>query len=431
MQYRTALIQYLRFCKQTHQRATVDSARRFMREIEAQRRLSVSMLARWTDALNWFFEEASRQPAPTVHPERPADVMTDVPSFGAADLGKTDWERRLIRELRGRHYRWRTEQTYRQWAWRFARWMECRPVGRAALSPPRSANDNDGALGAARPTTAVENATADDVREFLSEIATRQRGSASTQKQALNALVFLLRDGLAKDPGDFGDYTRARKIKRMPVVLSRDECRRLFAALDGTTRLMAELMYGSGLRLTELIGLRVKDVDCERLQIVIRAGKGDKDRITMVPESLIERLQAHRERLRQRHEDDLVLNLPGVWLAEGLERKYPQAGKSWEWQWFFPSKNLMTDPRSGLKRRHHVLDATFQNSIRVAARKAQLDKRVTPHVLRHSFATHLLESGSDIRTVQELLGHKDVSTTQIYTHVLNRPGLAVRSPLDA
>ncbi len=399
-----------------------------MQDIEDARRLGKTQLANWKAAINWFFEEAGRQPAPAVHPERPRDVMTDVPSFGAADLGKADWERKLIRELRGRHYRWRTEQTYRQWAWRFAHWLEQNRVVRGSPDPAQWG----GAVGRLAPNGGrVESATAEDVREFLSEIATRQRASASTQKQALNALVFLLREGLGHDPGDFGDYARGRKIKRVPVVLSREECRRLFAALDGTTRLMAELMYGSGLRLSELIGLRVKDVDCERRQIVIRAGKGDKDRITMLPESLMERLKAHRERLRKRHEDDLLLNLPGVWLPEGLERKYPQAGKSWEWQWFFPSTNLMTDPRSGIKRRHHVLDATFQNAIRLAARKAQLDKRVTPHVLRHSFATHLLESGSDIRTVQELLGHKDVSTTQIYTHVLNRPGLAVRSPLDS
>jgi integron integrase len=277
----------------------------------------------------------------------------------------------------------------------------------------------------------VESATADDVREFLSELATRQRVTASTQKQALNALVFFLREALGQDLGEFGDFNRARQTTRIPVVLAREECRRLFAALEGTPQLMAELMYGSGLRVSELIGLRVKDVDVERGQVLVRAGKGDKDRVTILPDSLVARLCAHRERLRVLHEEDRRAGVPGVWLPEGLERKYPKAGKSWEWQWFFPSRNLMTDPRSGIKRRHHILDATFQHAIRVGARKAQLNKRVTPHVLRHSFATHLLESGTDIRTVQELLGHKDVATTQIYTHVMRKPGLGVRSPLDA
>jgi integron integrase len=230
--------------------------------------------------------------------------------------------------------------------------------------------------------------------------------------------------------GEFGDFARARKAVRIPVVLSRTECRQLFAALDGTTRLMAELMYGSGLRLTELIGLRVKDVDLERCQIVVRAGKGDTDRVTMLPESLLPRLYAHRERLRALHEEDRRAAVPGVWLPEGLERKYPTAGQQWEWQWLFPSRQLMTDPRSGIKRRHHILDATFQHAIRIGTRKAHVHKRVTPHVLRHSFATHLLESGTDIRTLQELLGHKDVATTQIYTHVMRKPGLGVKSPLD-
>ena len=189
-------------------------------------------------------------------------------------------------------------------------------------------------------------------------------------------------------------------------------------------------MYGSGLRLTELIGLRVKDVDLERLQVLVRSGKGGKDRVTVLPESLVDRLRSHRERLRELYAEDQRDGVPGVWLPEGLERKYPKAGQSWEWQWFFPSRQLMTDPRSGIRRRHHVLDATFQNAIRQAARKAALHKRVTPHVLRHSFATHLLESGSDIRTVQELLGHQNVVTTQIYTHVMREPGLGVKSPLD-
>jgi integron integrase len=217
---------------------------------------------------------------------------------------------------------------------------------------------------------------------------------------------------------------------RVPVVLDRAECERLFEALEGTPRLMAQLMFGGGLRLTELLRLRVQDVDLERGQIIVRAGKGDEDRVTVLPERLLEKLRAHRERLRRLHVQDREKRLPGVWLPEALTRKYPQAGEQWEWQWFWPSRETMKDPRSGLRRRHHVLDATFQHFVRQAARRAQLDKKVTPHVLRHSFATQLLERGTDIRTVQELLGHKDVSTTQIYTHVMRKPGLGVRSPLD-
>jgi integron integrase len=200
--------------------------------------------------------------------------------------------------------------------------------------------------------------------------------------------------------------------------------------MEGTPRLMAELMFGSGIRLTELLRLRVKDVDLERGQLIVRGGKGDEDRVTVLPARLQEKLRAHRERLRRLHAEDRAKGLPGVWLPEGLERKWPHAGEQWEWQWFWPSRETMKDPRSGLRRRHHVLDATFQHFIRRGARKAKLDKKVTPHVLRHSFATQLLERGTDIRTVQELLGHKDVSTTQIYTHVMSKPGLGVRSPLD-
>ena len=423
-QYRLALIRYLQYCKQSQQQATVESARAFMESVQGNRLLGVSTLATWKEALNWFFKAArkqgdsglaagtdrravrneltgrlARRPSPT------NSQIIDVPPPAAVDLGKTDWERRLIRELRGRHYQWRTEQTYRGWADRFAKWLQARGVR-------------------------VEAAANDHIRDFLSDLATCQRVSASTQKQALNALVFLLREALERDPGEFGDFVRARKSVRLPVVLSREECQRLFAALDGTMQLMAELMYGSGLRLMELLRLRVKDVDLERGQILVRAGKGDKDRVTVLPLSLSSRLREHRNWLRRLYDKDRQANLPGVWIPEGLDRKYPKAGEAWEWQWFFPSRELMTDPRSGLRRRHHVLEERLQAAVRDAARRAQLNKRVTPHVLRHSFATHLLESGSDIRTVQELLGHKDVSTTQIYTHVLNKPGLGVRSPLD-
>jgi integron integrase len=246
----------------------------------------------------------------------------------------------------------------------------------------------------------------------------------------VNALAFLMREALGKPLGDFSEFERARPGKRLPVVLSKEECQRLLGALEATPRLMGELMYGSGVRLMELLRLRIKDVDVERRQLVVRAGKGGKDRVTVLPKVLLERLRQHRERLRLLHAEDQAAGAPGVWLPEGLDRKYPHAGKDWEWQWFFPSRERSIDPQTGLLRRHHVSDAAFQHAIRKAARRAGLDKQVTPHVLRHSFATHLMENGTDIRTVQDLLGHKDVKTTQIYTHVMEKPGLGVNSPLD-
>jgi integron integrase len=310
----------------------------------------------------------------------------------------------LIERMRLLHYSWRTEQTYREWGWRFAHF-----VGQKGM----------------------EAANGDDVRGFLTELAVKWRVSVATQKQALNALVFLMREGLKREAGDFGDFTRAKRGRRLPAVLTRGECQKLFEALEGTTRLMAELMYGSGLRVNELLRLRIKDVDLERQRLTVRAGKGDKDRVTVLPESLVEGLRAHRDRVRGLYEEDRAEKVAGVWMPEALERKYPSAGVSWEWFWLFPSRQLLNDPRAGLKRRHHVLDATFQQAMRQGCLKARLNKRVTPHTLRHSFATHLLEGGTDIRTVQDLLGHVDVSTTQIYTHVMSRPGLGVRSPFDS
>jgi integron integrase len=265
---------------------------------------------------------------------------------------------------------------------------------------------------------------------FLSDLAVRGRVAVATQKQALNALVFLFREALGQEPGDLSGYELSRRGRRLPTVLTRPECAKLFEALAGTPRLMAELMYGSGMRVTELLRLRIKDVDLDRQRVTVRAGKGDKDRMTVLPEKLVERLRAHRDRVRGLYEADRAAGLAGVWLPEALERKYSGAGTSWEWHWLFPSRQVMRDPHSGLQRRHHVLDATFQHAVRHASRAANLNKRVTPHTLRHSFATHLLESGVDIRTLQDLLGHVDVATTQIYTHVMARPGLGVRSPLD-
>ena len=407
--YRSAILEYLIFCKRSRQRATVESARKFMAQVEERRRLGVSQLGVWKAALNWFFKAARSAPANPVAVSASQRgtpcVRGKEPPLAATDLGGPPWERKLIRELRTRHYEWRTEQAYRMWARRFAEWLE-------------------------RRGQSVPAAGEMELRDFLSDLATQQRVAVATQRQALNAVVFLVREALGKPLADFGDFTRARAPKRMPVVLSRLECQQLLGALDGTTRLMAALMYGSGARLMELLRLRVKDVDVEREQLMIRAGKGGKDRVTVVPGVLKEWLLAHRERLRQLHAADREADAPGVWLPEGLDRKFPQAGKAWEWQWFFPSRQQMKDPRTGLLRRHHVLDASFQHAIRQAALRARLNKRVTPHVLRHSFATHMLEGGADIRTVQDLLGHKDVTTTQIYTHVMQKPGLGVKSPLD-
>jgi integron integrase len=402
--YYRAIVEYLRFCKQSRQRATVASARMFMVQVDARRRLGASQMATWKAALNWFFHAAASGGARSSQLPKPC-ARAKEPPLAAMDLGGPEWERKLIRELRTRHYQWRTEQAYRMWARRFAEWLE-------------------------RRGQSVPAAGEIELRDFLSDLATQRRAAVATQRQALNAVVFLVREALGRPLADFGDFTKARPVERVPVVLSRGECQQLMAALEATPRLMAELMYGSGARLMELLRLRVKDVDVERRQLVIRAGKGGKDRVTVLPDVLVERLLAHRERLKKLHAEDRQAEVPGVWLPEGLDRKYPQAGKAWEWQWFFPSRERTKDPRTGLLRRHHVLDATFQHAIRQAAVRAGLAKRVTPHVLRHSFATHLLESGTDIRTLQDLLGHKDVKTTQIYTHVMQKPGIGVRSPLD-
>lgn len=297
---------------------------------------------------------------------------------------------------------WRTEETYRAWGARFARF----------ISP--------------RTPYAAEAA---DVAAFLSDLAVRLRASPSTQRQALNALVFLMQESLHRQMGEI-DFRRARPRERVPTVLSSEECRRLFAAMKGTHQLMAELAYGAGLRLMELVRLRVHHLDLERGSLQVMAGKGDKDRVTVLPQKLITPLRQRLADLSELWERDRAAKLPGVWLPEGLARKYPKAGESWEWQWIFPSRETSIDPATGLRRRHHLTDSSFQRSVLTAARHAKLMKRVTPHVLRHSFATHLLEAGADIRTVQELLGHASVETTQIYTHVMKKPGLGVRSPLD-
>ena len=314
---------------------------------------------------------------------------------------------RLLEQVRARirfkHYSIRTEQAYLDWIRRFIRHFD--------KKHPRD-------MGAR------------EVEEFLSHLAVAGRVSASTQNQAKSALLFLYKEVLGAELAWLDQVASAKTSRRLPVVLTQSEVMSMLARLDGCHALLARLLYGTGLRIMEGLRLRVKDVDFERGEILVRDGKGGKDRVTMLPNSLSHALQLHLERVREQHQRDLADGYGEVYLPFALDRKYPNAGREWGWQYVFPSARLSVDPRSGVTRRHHVQDQSVQRAIRQAVRDAGINKPATPHTLRHSFATHLLESGYDIRTVQELLGHSDVSTTMIYTHVLNRGGRGVASPLD-
>lgn len=307
------------------------------------------------------------------------------------------------RRLRVNHYSLRTEHAYLGW---IRRYIE--------------------ANGRRHPKTlgGVE------VEGFLSRLAVEGQVAPSTQNQALSALLFLYRDVLGQELPWMENVVRAKRARRLPVVLSRAEVQRVLAQMEGRPWLLASLLYGAGLRLLEVLRLRVKDIDFDRCEIVVRDGKGAKDRGTMLPQALIPQLRQEVERTRVLHATDLDAGFGSVWLPHALARKYRNAHHEFGWQYVFPGRQRSIDPRDDAERRHHVDDAVLSRSLKRAARSAGIDKPVTAHTLRHSFATHLLEGGYDIRTIQELLGHKDVATTQIYTHVLNRGGHAVLSPLD-
>ncbi len=305
--------------------------------------------------------------------------------------------------IRFKHYSIRTEQAYVDWIRRF--------ICHFGKRHPKD-------MGAV------------EVQAFLTHLAVAGRVAAATQNQAKSALLFLYKEVLAIELPWLDEVESARTTKRLPVVLSRQEVAAVLPRLEGSLNLIGRLLYGTGFRVMECLRLRVKDVNFERGEILVRDGKGAKDRVTMLPASLAPALLAHLERVRELHRSDLAAGYGEVYLPYALDRKYPAAGREWMWQYVFPSRVLSVDPRSGAVRRHHVQDQTVQRAIRQAVRDAGINKPATPHTLRHSFATHLLESGYDIRTVQELLGHADVSTTMIYTHVLNKGGRGVISPLD-
>lgn len=309
----------------------------------------------------------------------------------------------LRESLRVRHYSLRTEDAYVDWARRFILFH-----------------------GKRHP----KDMGAPEVGAFLTHLAVERHVSPSTQNQAKAALLFLYRHVLDVDLPWLDEVIHAKRKPRLPVVLTPGEVRVLLDQMEGTMALLARLLYGTGMRLMEGLRLRVKDVEFERREIIVRDGKGGKDRVTMLPDRLVEPLKAHLEKVRRLHERDLEDGYGEVFLPDALAEKFKAAPRAWGWQWVFPSNLRSMDPRSGIVRRHHLQPESVQKAVRNAARSGELVKPITPHVLRHSFATHLLASGHDIRTVQELLGHKDVETTMIYTHILNRGGKGVPSPLD-
>ncbi|WP_370308313.1 integron integrase [Sinimarinibacterium flocculans] len=310
---------------------------------------------------------------------------------------------RLREAIRVRHYSLSTERAYCDWVRRFILFHEKRH--------PQE-------LGAV------------EVTAFLSHLAVGRNVSPSTQNQAKAAILFLYRHVLELQLPWLDEVVQAKPRQRLPVVLTENEVRRLLLAMSGVSGLIASLLYGTGLRLQEALCLRVKDVELQRREVAVRQGKGGKDRVTVLPENLVLPLRQQMASSKALHDADLSAGFGHVWLPDALAVKYPQAARAWGWQFVFPSRQLSTDPRSGVVRRHHIQPDTVQRSIATAAHRVRIAKPCSPHVLRHSFATHLLQAGYDIRTVQELLGHSDVSTTMIYTHVLNRGGRGVVSPLD-
>lgn len=325
------------------------------------------------------------------------------PNFSLVRDNKPKLLDQLREGLRARHYSRRTEQTYCSWVRRFIYFHNIR-----------------------HPAEMAEK----EINAFLTHLAVKEKVSASTQNQALSALLFLYRRVIGREIGDLGDVIRARKPKRLPIVMTRKEVKAVLSNLKRDKYLMASIMYGAGLRLSECLRLRVQDIDFDRNEILVRDGKGSKDRITMLPKSLKAPLKDHLKKVKILHHKDLEDGWGSVPMPAALDRKYPNAPKDWRWQWVFPQENRWKNIRTKKQGRYHIDPSLVQKAVRDAVRKAGLTKRATSHTFRHSFATHLLEGGYDIRTVQELLGHNDVKTTMIYTHVLNRGPAGVKSPID-
>ena len=423
---------FLGFCKRMGVGADFEQARAFIEFAQSEKQASEWVVERWRDAIRWFFRMAARQvrsedatddrPAPLGSKRATAQLPGAHRDGAALPVGGTvakgprgpqkqavrlkaaepEWMLQCVRGVRIRNFSHSTEKSYLHWLRRFATYWQ---------------------------TQDLVSLGEHEIKLYLDHLAVHERVSGGTQRLALNALVFLYRDVYKRELGDFGDYKKATGRRRIPVVLTIEEIRRVLAQLSESHQLMARLQYGAGLRVSELARLRIKDVDFENERLLVHGGKGDKDRVSLLPASLVEALRNQKAQARALYEQDREAGVAGVWLPEALARKFSRAGQRWEWFWMWPAASLATDPREPeVMRRHHVLAKVYQRAVSRAGRAAGIEKRVTSHVFRHSFATHMLESGMDLCRLQELLGHTNLETTRIYLHV--NSGKPVVSPAD-
>lgn len=394
---------FIKYCKYKSSKSVEHTIASYLETMEKDKRFADWQVKQAADAILLYAEKYLKQKSIPIPKNGPIESKR----FGADKKQKRNSWKDILNKLhvtmRLRHYSPRTEKSYRIWINKFREYWN---------------NRNPHML------------EGKDVKNFLTYIALHDRVSASTQNQAFNALLYLFRNILQKDLSHLKDTIRARQRRKLPVVLTREEIQLLFSYLEGPYLLMAQLLYGSGLRLLECIRLRVKDIDFPNNVLIIRAGKGEKDRTTILPDKIKESLKNHLKGIKRLHLEDLKKGYSGTTLPDALEKKYPNANKEWPWQWVFPSKSLVVHPKSGKVLCHHIQPSSLQRKIKKDARNTDISKPASCHTLRHSFATHLLEAGHNIRTIQELMGHKNVNTTMIYTHVVRKSYSDVSSPLD-
>ncbi len=392
---------FIKFCNYQLENINTERVSQYLDSLEGDEKVVDWQVKQAADAVTLYMEQYLKKPL-----KNSTSLEQDPGAISTEQKALLSWEQTLEEArnvIRLRHYSLSTEKTYLGWVAHFKTYMQ----------------DRDPHL-----------LEANDVKNYLTRLALHGRVSASTQNQAFNALLFLYRHILHKEMDDLTSVARAKRKMNLPTVLSRDEVKKLLSFLNGPYLLMAQLMYGCGLRLMECLRLRIKDVDFENDLLMVRSGKGEKDRALIIPEKIKEGLSKHVASFKEIHEQDLKIGYGEVSLPDGLEKKYPDAAREWGWQWMFPAQKLSVDPRTGNVMRWHIHPAAIQRAVKEAVIKSGLPKKASCHTLRHSFATHLLEAGHNIRTIQELLGHKHVNTTMIYTHVIRKKPSEIKSPLD-